>query len=239
MMIYLSGVVYPGFNEEHDFAPRLQAEELSTTLPQRDILNWALFEFMHPFVGGGTVDRLAGALGNLGLLPGLPDSASPFLHQYGLGLTDSNVGDIDPDGGVIPYSPPPTWKVNVSGPTQSFNLAPPAYGVRRLHVAVAPDIYACLSEPGASGDIEVSWREGEPGEVGDWVGPPATIEGESVFVVTATGPGAVYNFGVEKVGENEDCEEEEEEEETIPPPAGNVLPCCLSEFLRLIAGAGG
>ena len=238
MSTYLSGVVYPDFNEEHVFAPRLQAEELSTTLPQRDVSNWALFEFMHPFVGGGTNDRLGGALGNLGLRPQLPDSASPFLHQYGLGLTDSNVGDINPDGGVIPYSPPPAWQVNVSGPTQSFNLAPPAYGVRRLHVAVTPGKYACLTEPGASGDLEVSWREGVPGEAGDWVGPPATIEGESVFVVTATGPDAVFNFGVEKVGDNEDCEEEEEGE-TNPPPPGNVLPCCLSEFFRLIVEAVG
>jgi hypothetical protein len=235
MIIYLSGVVYPDFNEEHVFAPQLQVEELLTTLPDRDRTNWALFEFMHPFVGGGADDRLGGALGNLGLQPQLPESASPFLHQYALGLTDSNVGDIDPDGGVIPYSPPASV-LNVSGPVQPFNLAPPEYGVRRLHVVVAPGMYACLSDPGTSGDLEASWREGQPGEVGDWVDPPATIEGHSVFVVTATGPDTVYNFGVEKVGDNEDCEEEKKPEETNPPPPGDVLPCCLSEFFRILMG---
>jgi hypothetical protein len=238
MMIYLSGVVYPDFNEEHVFSPQLQVEELLTTLPDRNRTNWALFEFMHPFVGGGTDDRLGGALGNLGLLPEFPDSAGPFLHQYALGLTDSNVGDIDPDGGVIPYSPPASL-LNVSGPIQPFNLAPPEYGVRRLHVVVDPGMYACLSDPAPSGDLEASWREGQPGEEGDWVNPPATIEGHSVLVVTATGPDTVYNFGVKKVSDNEDCEEEKRKEETIPPPAGDVLPCCLSEFFRILTELGG
>ncbi len=205
---YLAGVAYPDVNLEHKAYPNILAnEELSTTLMERKFTNWALFEFLHPLVGGEK--------GVIGLVDNLPSSINSYYHRFAQALTDARVADIGPKTGLVPYGPQ-AWRLDITGATE-FSLAPPPYGVRRLHAVVSPGKYACLFIA-SGGSAKASWRPGMPGVLGDWTDDvPDIISGESIFLVTATGSDGRLDFVVEKVvDKEEDCTPSQSTTTTAP-----------------------
>jgi hypothetical protein len=214
---YLGARVYPNVDLEHEWADDLQNEELSTSILQRSYTNWSFFEFIHPFVGGEEAV--------LGLAGDFPQSANDFVHQYYLGLTDANIGDLG--AGTIPYSPM-AWELPISGPVEVPMVGEP-YGVRRFQVTVDSGMKACV-EYFATGPVESSWRTGAPGTPGSWESVPVELEGESVFVVTTTGAASLDMVVSKVVSADKECEEEPENgsSQTQDP----VDPCCSSDLYR-------
>lgn len=235
MSIYLSDFVYPLVDHEWDEFPMwtddvaplnwLQAHDPDTSLLERTVANWALFECVHGDLG---------AKGVLGIVPGLPTSLNPYLHEFYEDLTDGTFHDVAGPtpcgGGGFVGLWPDAASVFISAPLEA-TLVPPIYGGMRLHATVTPGKFACLATF-QRGDLEVSWRKGAPGGAGVWTDePPLTITGESVFLVTATGPDASYLIVVEEVGDTEECEEEEESSK----PGASVGPfdCDLCRLTRM------
>lgn len=213
---YLGARVYDDVNLEHEWADDLANEELSTTILDRWYTNWALFEFIHPFLGN---EKEVVALGG-----GLPESAEDFMHQFYLGLSDANIPDLG--GGNIPYSPM-AWDLTIGGPVE-VPMAGQPYGVTRMHVSVEGGKKAC-AEYFSSGSVESSWRPGAPGSTGDWSDLPTEFEGESLFVATSTGAASLDMVVTKVVPADKDCEEEGE---GGSEPPGGVDPCCTSDHYR-------
>lgn len=208
---YLSGVVYPTINLEHENLPsRLASEELSTTMPERSWTNWIFFEHLHPFNGGGAgaIDLLAGFPAPADLVAAL--SAAPGIaeiyHDLGRALSDAEVADLGP--GTVPYVPQ-AWDLPVSGPTE-VPVTVPQFGIRRFHLQVAPGGYACV-DSFSQGAVRMSWRSGAPGESGSWSDElPGSFEGSNVIVLTSVEAGANYTLDVIDVSDEPDCDEDDE-----------------------------
>jgi hypothetical protein len=86
------------------------------------------------------------------------------------------------------------------------------FGVFRLQVTVPGGKVACVTYD-EQGELRSSWRKGAPGgSGGGWTSDfREELTSESVFVVTATQPGAQFIIEVSKVADEDDgCEEEEE-----------------------------
>ena len=208
---YLSGVVYPDINLEHENLPgQLASEELSTTMPERSWTNWIFFEHLHPFVGGGAgvMDLLAGfsepadLIAELSAAPGIAE----IYHDLGRALSDANVSDLGP--GTVPFEPQ-AWDLPVSGPTE-VPVTVPQFGIRRIHLLVASGEYACV-DSFSQGAVRMSWRAGAPGEPGSWSEDlPGSFEGDNVIVLTSVEPGGNYTLDVTDVSDDPDCDEEDE-----------------------------
>ena len=149
------------------------------------------------------------------------------MHQYYLGLSDSQVPDLG--GGLIPYAPM-AWELTIGGPVE-VPMAGDPYGVRRIHVTVDSGMKAC-AEYFSTGAVEGSWRTGAPGSPGDWSSPPTEFEGESLFVVTSTGAGGLDMVVTKLVSIEDECEEDTEETPSQPGDGGGVDPCCVSDHYR-------
>jgi len=221
---YLSGVVYPSTNIEHDKLPdRLAQEELSTTIPDRSWTNWILLEHLHGFIGpGGIMDMLRGfpASGDLVSALAMTTGMPEFYHDLERALSDANVSDVGP--GTVPYEPQ-AWDLPLTGPSE-VPLDVPQFGVRRLHIQVPPGEYAC-TDSFSQGAVRMSWRPGAPGEPGSWSDElPGSFQGEAVLVLTSVEPGASYTLDITDVSTDPDCQDDTEPEDT--GAAGECLEFC-------------
>lgn len=207
---YLSGVVYPTNDLEHENLPdQLAQQELATTMPGRTWTNWIFFEHLHAFVGADGIMAMLRAFPQGGeltaALAGAP-GVDELYHDLERALSDANVSDVGQ--GTVPYDPQ-AWEVPLSGPTE-IPLTVPPFGVRRLHLTVPPGEYACV-EFFEQGPVRMSWRPGSPGDPGSWSDElPDSFQGEVVMVLSAVEGGANYTLDVVDVSTEEDCEEEEE-----------------------------
>jgi hypothetical protein len=220
---YMSGVVYPNANLEHEKLPgQLAQQELSTTMPARTWTNWVFFEHLHGFIGpDGIIETLralpesADLVASLSAAPGVPE----LYHDLERALSDANVSDIGP--GTVPYDPP-AWDLPISGPAE-VPVTVPQFGVRRVHIMVQPGKYACV-DSFSQGAVRMSWRPGAPGAPGSWSDDlPVSFEGEAVIVLSSVESGANYTLDVTAVEDTPDCEEEEAE----PDASGPVEDLCL------------
>lgn len=221
---YLSGVVYPSTNLEHENLPtQLAQEELSTTIPDRSWTNWILFEHLHAFLGGGdgVMAMIRGfpeggdLVAALAAAPGIPE----LYHDLERALSDSNVSDVGP--GTVPYDPP-AWELPLAGPSE-IPLTVPQFGVRRLHIQVPPGQYAC-ADSFSQGAVRMSWRTGVPGETGSWSDElPFSFEGDSVMVLTSVEPGADYTLDITDVDDDPDCSDDSD---TPPNPEPEDCDLC-------------
>jgi len=221
--IWLSSVVYGSADLELENLPdQLAAEELGTTLLERSHTNWLFFEHSDDFVQPP---------GNIAMIKTMPTSGGRSAQEDALagvggikglletcvqGLSDEDIPDSG--GGFVSYDVP-VDEAPISGPTVLF-AEPQRFGVERLHVEVDPGKTACV-EYEQTGDPLASWRTGASGESGSWSGDlPDRLEGEAVFVVTATEDETVLTISVTGVADNQDCEHEES-----PGATSDVEPC--------------
>ena len=106
---------------------------------------------------------------------------------------------------------------------------PKRFGLVRLHLIVDPGKYACI-EYDWDGELLASWRDGDPGSPGgSWSEDlPATLQNDTIFVVTTTEDGATFGIEVLDVDDDEDCQEDPEEDKPIPTLC--PLECPPSEY---------
>lgn len=243
LSIYLSGVVYPDNNLEHDTLPaKLAHQELADPIPARSYTNWVVYEYLHADIG---VD------GVLGLVGSLPSDASgvgtfagtagmnAYLHDLGRGLTDANVADLGNSPPLVPYEPV-AWDLEISGSTE-FTVPVPQLGIRRLHITVPDNQYACATYL-QTGSQEVSWRLGGPAERNhDWTdGVPDPIEGEVMLVITSVDDGAEFTMEVEDLYDNPDCEDDETDGgQPNEPDDCNVVCRSTRYFFQKVIGGDG
>ncbi len=208
LSVYLSGVVYPDVNFEHTRLPQALAQsERSTTLRNRGSTDWIFFEYLDPKIHTkGIFDLVKGLRGTL------PDLAS-YWHPFNQDLTDAHIPDIGQAVDLVPFKPV-RKHTDISGPTRITLTAKPL-GMDRRSVSV--DRVACV-EYERKGDLEASWRTGQPGQRGGaWTDDlPKTLEGDAVYLIsssytdTATPPDSSLTIDVKKVVDNEDdCDKEE------------------------------
>jgi hypothetical protein len=221
LAIWLSTEVYKAVNLEWVSLPdELAAVELQTTLLDRSFTNWLFFEHTEDIIGFE-------ADGNLDLISSLSSSGSRAAQENALaaymgiermvqtfaeGLTDEDIRDSGEDiggPGPVPY------KVRadtapISGRAM-FWAEPQRFGVERLHFVVDPGKYACV-EYKETGELRSSWRTGKYGKPGgSWSSDlPESLEGEAVFVVTATEKDAKLEINVTDVDDDPECEDEED-----------------------------
>ncbi len=197
LSIYLSDVVFFEANLEHKDLPGLLAtSELETTILDRRSTNWIFFEHLHGFLTTKGIFELIESLPPLSGFEGVED----LLHTFAQGLTDISVPDQTP-GQITPYEPE-SRLVEITGPTVVIE-DPLPFGVFRMHASVPPGETACV-EYEQSGEFTWSWRPEPPGA---WAALPAELTGESIYLVTASKPGAQFTMTVTEVTED-DCEED-------------------------------
>jgi hypothetical protein len=240
LALWLSAVAYPALNVEwweflvggSPALANLEDTELHTTLLDRSWTNWPFFAHAQeataldlirslppPPSGGGRAaqeDALAEYEG-----------IDRLFHKFAEGLTDESIPDPESFGETVPYDAR-AHTVPISQPTVVWN-DPKRFGVVRMYFVVDPGKYACI-EYKEEGELRSSWRTGEPGAPGgSWSEDlPKSLDGEAVFVVTATETGAEFTAKVTDVDDDPDCEEEEEESE--PEPCPIELECPPSEY---------
>ena len=159
-----------------------------------------------------------------------------IFHDFATGLTDVSIEDSG--GGPVPYMPRAD-EVTITGPHVILD-DPEPFGVTRLQVVVGQGKTACL-EYDLEGELLSSWRPGRPADGGgSWSHElPEFLEGEAVFVVTATMDGAHFTARATEVVEDpEDCEEEEEEAAdacltSLCGPSGYYQLCFLGHCLDI------
>jgi len=183
----------------------LADEELSTPLTGRSLSNMTFFEYVHSVRGLEGTMSVVGEIAESGL--GSVGGIGELVHGHGKALTD---GRIEDQGGVHSYPPPAVRNDLAEGMWLSNTVE--AFGVERLEVSVGSGEYACLRYPNTGNlDIFASWRAGTSGEGGSWTSQlPASVQGDSVFLLSAADPGGVFSIFVEDTGEEPDCEEEDE-----------------------------
>jgi hypothetical protein len=232
LAVYLSDVVYPDANREHQKLPGWLADvELTTPLLSRGVMAWILFEHFHPSLGAeGVIDLIRA-------LPGTLGDIGDEWHSFNQELTDAVVPDVSAKL-TIPYHPPST-KVEISGTGEETFSAKPL-GVGRLDVHVREGQKACLDY--LLGDTaEASWRAGPPGPPGgSWTSSlPRELEGESTYLITATSSGEAGSLSdglltitvSEVVDSGSDCDEDSTP--VAPPPADPTCALCLpSDYIK-------
>jgi hypothetical protein len=219
---YLSNVVYPKNDlESREFLEPFADQEMATTVVNRAYQNFIFFQFLFWEIGnegifnlvrqlpdsGGKADQMDG----LASIPGMAE----LYHEFAKDVTDEKVRDTET--GPMRHEVRAD-KFPISGPIILLD-DPQRFGVVRLHLVVDPGKYACV-EYQEEGELRSSWREGEPGAPGgSWSASlPDSLQGEAVFVVTATEEKSKFTVEVTDVSEDPECEEEEEEAEPPPEP---------------------
>ena len=228
---YLGGVVFPNVDLEHDHASTLRDTELATSLLDRKHANWSLFEYLHPILG---------AQGSFDSVPGLPESASDYFHQYVLALSDAQLVDVSTyTSGIeklVPFTPESS-NARISG-ANTYDLTPPPFGQRRVDFQVDSGMVACATlkssgavevsrRPGAAGSSSDDWEQLTfPGDTGEL---KMNLEGDFVVVVTVTGQGVLDIQVDDVVEEGEECEEESTRP-GAPAPYDRRCGDCLPSF---------
>jgi hypothetical protein len=220
---HLSNVVYPTTQFEWRWTGPLEQAELSTTLFDRAYDNFIFFQHLQWIVGnpgildviGSLPGDIAGQRAALAAYPGMGDD----YHAFAELMSDGDVADSG--GGVVPYEPQ-AEDVTISTPMTMLQ-EPQPFGVVRWHVTVDPGKYACL-EYTENGELSSSWRRGAPGAPGGWSDDlPDVLDGEAVFAVTATTPGALFAIEVTDVSDDDECEDEDTAPD-VPTPCPIVCP---------------
>lgn len=202
LALWLSTEPYPSANSEWG-KPKslLEGQELSTSLTDRTVSNWAFFEFTEDVVGPQGNIEMISSLPPLASVPGI----APMLHQFALALTDADIPDEPPP--VIPYDPP-RETVEVAGTTILEAIAG-RFGTVRYHLQVEPGKVACLDYVQHQ-DAQLSWRTGAPadGSTGWSPEPTAWVDDDVVFVVTSTEQGGGFEIEVTGLEDDpDDCDE--------------------------------
>jgi hypothetical protein len=239
LAVYLSNVVYPAPAcggsrcdlEWRDLPGLLAAAELRNTILDRSNSNAFFFQQLSWSEGNQGILNLIGQLqvaaaeqeATLAGYRGMPER----FHEYIENLTDATVPDTG--GGLMPYLPPDETTA------LSNNLLlldePRPFGTTRWHLLVDTGEKACLTTT-LDGDVQLSWRLGEPGSEGiasDWVAePPGELEENAVMVFTTTTRGSEVSVEVKVVDHDEECD---------PPPTpegSGCLPiiCEPSDYFR-------
>ena len=201
MATYLAGVVHPDLDYEHALAPLLEGHELSKPLTEWGVTSWLFFEFLHGHLGGPAgvfnFDQVS------------PSRIASLFHQFAEALTDGLVPDIGAVYDYVPYLAA-FWDLPVNF-LLNADLAPPPFGIRRIRLIVEPGKTACMDVI-TSGDVHISFR---PDDDGGYRAPwesdlPLSIEGNSMILITSTGPGFV-DFSITRFVDSPD-------ECTDPPP---------------------
>jgi hypothetical protein len=214
---YMSDVVYREASIETvylEIPATLAGEELGTPLTDRVLTNMAFFEYLHANLGLQGTLEVVGTLASSGIesVPGIEE----FLHDYARALSEGFIHDSADNHA---YTPPERRTPLSEGLTVSGTLA--EFGVQRIRVVVPSGNHACLEYPDASNlDVTASWRSGARVEAADWTDElPDVVEGEGVFVFTATAGGA-FSIRVTDLDDDPECDEEDESE-----PAQFPSPC--------------
>jgi hypothetical protein len=161
---------------------------------------------------------------------------STMYHEFAQAMTDASVQDSS--GQLITYSPQANYN-QISGPVP-LDGVPLRFGVSRIHVEVVGGQTACL-EYEKTDQIQSSWRPGPPGRSGSDAGGwsealPATLEGDAIFLSTATTPGDNPTFDsgqkltiivTDVVDEPADCEDQSTGDDCL------TLLCGPSGYFRL------
>jgi hypothetical protein len=232
---YLSNVVYEDVNYEWAY-DSLEALELHTTLFDRVYTNSFFFQFLGQNIGDPSIMNLVHGLPDSGGrteqengLASYPDIANIY-HEFAQAVSDESV--IDTSGAPVPFAPQANQNT-ISGPI-IFDSLPQRFGVTRLHLVIDPGKVACL-EHETSGGIQATWRTGRPGKAGagGWSDDlPSTLEGEAIFLSTATSASQLLTSEVTKVVDTlEDCEEDE----GAGRGDGECPQLCQSEFYRFLS----
>ncbi len=216
MATYLSGVVFPDYNYEHDLLQLLTSQELSAGLTEWGPASWIFFEYLHGALGSGkdvfTFDELP------------PASITSLFHEFAEALSDGLIQDIGTTVDYVPYTAQ-IWDLPVNF-LLNADLAPPPFGIRRIKLMVEPGQHACMDVI-TSGDVQLSWREGanDGGYRPPWDSDlPLGIEGESTLLITSSGEGFV-DFSITQFVDNpSDCEE------PPPPPEPPSGEDCIITF---------
>jgi hypothetical protein len=184
---YFAAKALPESDIEWDLIEVFEATELTTSLQTKlnRSSNWTFFRHVASEAGGasGAFD-LVGALSNaptmqeqqekLAAQPG----ADRLLQTFHETLSDSLLVDVtdrsyDPQFRTVPLS----RYTRMKQPIMRF-------GVARYHVKVPAGQYACFED--RSGNVELSWRPGEPGPASGFytAGLPNDFSGDATVVVT-------------------------------------------------------
>jgi len=210
---HMSNLVYPKNDLEHDVLGTLAVWELQSTLFERAYTNFVFFQYLENIIGTDGIFALVRSLPTSGGPADQVNKLAQFggieelYHDFVRAMTDEAV--VDTGTGTIRYDARADT-IPISGRTVILE-DPPRFGVVRLHLVVDPK-YACV-EYEENGELRASWREGEPGApAGSWSDDlPDPLQGEAVFVVTATEEGTTFTIEVTDVHDDDpECEDEEE-----------------------------
>lgn len=215
---YLAAEAFPSLNIEWSAIDRLESSELSSSLQDRTVSNWAFFRSVAAHGGGPSA-----ALGIVVPLTDAPtiaaqqdklaaqSSSDPALHVFHQELSDGKI----PDSGGAPrqYNPSASADIELTGTTIILD-EPTRFGVTRYHLTVPSGMYACL-EYDITGNVLSSWRTGDLGSGGGSWGfdLPEELTGEAVVVVTTVQEGESFGISAE-VSDEPDCDEDEEDDPT-------------------------
>jgi len=245
LVLYLAAEAYPHLDLEWGGPfDRLQSAEISTSLQDRAVENWAFFRsFANQNGGPAAALDLVRPLTNAPTKQDQQDkfaaqsTSDPALHVFHQELTD---GTIPETGGTAKkYDPESSIEMELAGEMVILD-DPLRFGVSRVHLTVAPGERACLDYD-ISGNIITSWREGPPGSEGSWTFElPDEITGESVFVATTVEEGETFTISAE-VSEEPGCEDEDEgsPSDIELPDCGICAPSAFYRFLGALADALG
>jgi hypothetical protein len=232
LAFWLSALVYPAFDMEWwDFVvagwpvlDHLAADELHTTLLDRSWTNWPFFahaqEISLPLIRH--LPSRGGRAAQENALAGY-EGIDLLVHTFAEGLTDESIPDPGSVGKTVPFEAQ-AHEVPISGRTILW-AEPQRFGVERLQLVVDPGKYACV-EYDEKGELRSSWRPGNPGAPGGgWsYDLPESLDGEAVFLVTATEKGALLEIDVTDVDDDPECEDEEDGGSAGHP---DPIDCCI------------
>jgi hypothetical protein len=225
---YLSDIVYPAASMEvnHLRIPTLlESEELATAIPDRAVTNMPFFEWLDAALGLDGTIAAARTIRSRGLAA--VSDIDVLLHEYEQALTDGVIVD---SGGAHVYAPQADYFELSKGLTIEADPLP--FGVERIEVNAPPGLWACLEYAGVD-PVTVSFRTGLSGSSSGsaWGGPPMSLRGPGVFVVTASKPGAAFSITVKDVQDNAECDPEGRPPARGPstPPASAPTGCAFCD----------
>ncbi len=217
LALWLSALVYPETDWEQSaelggrsLLEALVAVELETTLLDRSFENWVFFAHARESIALPLIRQLPSGGGRAAQENALAgyEGIDLLFHTFAEGLTDESIPDPDRDQAI--WFKARAHEVPISGRTVIW-AEPQRFGVERLQLVVDPGKYACI-EYDEKGELRSSWRTGKPGwPGGSWsTDLPKSLQGEAVFVVTATEKGALLEIDVTDVDDDPECEDDED-----------------------------